>query len=133
MRTPPPRLIKVLVADDARGLRAVIRLVFKPHTDISIVAEAENGSEAVALALEHQPDVIVMDYEMPGLNGVEAAATIRQTLPTTKILMFSANQTQNAMAAALAAGAVGYFNKDASHELPEAVRGVMDGRIYFSG
>lgn len=127
----PP--ITVLIADDARGIRAVIRLALKQHGAISIVAEAQSGTEAVSLALKHKPDVIVMDYEMPGLNGVDATTKILQILPATKIIMFSANQTQTVIDAAFRAGAVGFLNKDASHELADAVRGVMKGRSYFTG
>jgi DNA-binding NarL/FixJ family response regulator len=124
--------IRVLVVDDARGIRAVVRLALKPHADITIVAEAETGLEAVALALEHQPDVVVMDYEMPGLNGVQATAKIIATLPNTKIVIFSASPPQEVQTAGFAAGAMGFVDKEASHDLAAAIRAVFMGQHFVS-
>jgi DNA-binding NarL/FixJ family response regulator len=128
--TPP---IRVLVSDDDRGIRILVRRALERHADITIVAEAENGNDAVALAHEHAPDVIVMDYEMPGLNGIEATAKIVPVLPATKILIFTANPMQQVVDAAFAAGAVGYLHKDSSHELAQAIRGAMQGRFFITG
>jgi DNA-binding NarL/FixJ family response regulator len=125
--------IKVIVADDDRSIRALVRLEFRAHEDIIIVAEAENGQDTVALALEHQPDVIVMDYEMPVLNGIEATAKIKQALPAIKVVLFTSNNTQDAIDAAFAAGAMGFLDKQASGELPTAVRMLVQGRSFFSG
>ncbi len=129
----PTTPIRVLVTDDERSIRAVVRLTLKSHADIIIVAEAHNGHKAVNLALAHAPDVIVMDYEMPGLDGIKATAKIRHVLPTTKVVMFSASHTQQAIDAAFAAGATAFLGKDASHELAPAIRAVVNGRSFVSG
>jgi DNA-binding NarL/FixJ family response regulator len=131
MTAMPP--IRVLVSDDDRGIRILVRRALEGHGDITIVAEAANGNEAVARACEHEPDVIVMDYEMPELNGIEATAKIMPALPATKILIFTASPRQQVIDAAFAAGAVGYLNKNSSHELAQAIRGAMQGRFFVSG
>jgi two-component system response regulator NreC len=81
--------IGVLLADDHTLIRAGLRMVVEAQSDLSVVGEANNGREAVAMAAALKPDVVVMDIGMPSLNGIEAAREIRKTLPDTQIVMLS--------------------------------------------
>jgi DNA-binding NarL/FixJ family response regulator len=125
------QVIKVLVADDDRGVLAVVRLALKTHSDIEIIAEAKNGREAVALAIEHKPDVVIMDFEMPYANGIEATKGILPTLPATRVLLFTANSSQEVIDAAFGAGVTGFLEKSASSELATAIRSVVQGRLFM--
>lgn len=114
--------IRLMLADDHRMLREGLR---RSMTDegFSVVGEAGDGEEAVRLAAELQPDVILMDVSMPDVDGVEATRRIRDLLPDTRVIMLTMHPDQEVVAAALRAGAAGYLVKDCStEEIAEAVR-----------
>lgn len=114
--------IRLMLADDHRMLREGLR---RSMTDegFHVVGEAGDGEEAVRLAAELQPDVILMDVSMPDVDGVEATRRIRDLLPDTRVIMLTMHPDQEVVAAALRAGAAGYLVKDCStEEIAEAVR-----------
>ena len=125
--------IRVLLADDHKMIRAGLRLVLEQSPDITVAGEADDGRQAVALALELKPNVVVMDVGMPNLNGIEASLHVKQALPDTAIVMLSMHSDEGYILRALRAGATGYILKDSAEaDLVAAVRAVADGKSFFS-
>ncbi len=125
--------IRVLLADDHALVRAGFRALLQSLPDMEVVAEAGDGREALRLISLHQPDVILMDIGMPGLNGLEAAAQIIQESPQVRIIILSMHAHEEYVLRALRTGAAGYLLKDAgTTELELAVRAVMRGEMYLS-
>ena len=111
-----------MLADDHRMLREGLRRSMTEE-GFQVVGEAGDGEEAVRLAAELQPDVILMDVSMPDVDGVEATRRIRDLIPETRVIMLTMHPDQDVVAAALRAGAAGYLVKDCStEEIAEAVR-----------
>jgi DNA-binding NarL/FixJ family response regulator len=127
------RKIRVVLADDHKMIRAGLRLVLEQQADVAVAGEADDGREAVALAGELKPDVVVMDVGMPNLNGIEAARQIKQERPETAVVMLSMHSDEGYILRALRAGATGYILKDSAEaDLVGAVRAVADGKSFFS-
>jgi len=125
--------IRVLLADDHALVRAGFRALLQSLPDMEVVAEAGDGREALRLIDLHQPDVVLMDIGMPGLNGLEAAARIIEESPHIRVIILSMHATEEYVLRALRAGAVGYLLKDAgTAELELAVRAVVRGEMYLS-
>lgn len=125
--------VRVLLADDHALVRAGIRSLIEDIEGAAVVAEADNGREAVALARTHKPDLVVMDITMKELNGIEATAQIRQELPGARVLILSMHSAEEFVTRAMKAGAHGYLVKDsAPMELRLAVDAVMRGEVYLS-
>ncbi len=125
--------ITVLLADDHPTLRLGLRVLLDREPDIAVVAEAENGEEALAKVLAHRPDVAVLDCQLPGLAGPEVAREIRQRGLPTRVLALSAYRYEHYIRGMLEAGAVGYLLKEEAPEaIVEAVRAAVQGRGYFS-
>ena len=121
--------IRVLLADDHSLVRRGFRRLLEDEPDLTVVAEACNGVEAVELARSTRPDVIIMDMAMPELNGNQAIIEILKFLPGAAIIVLSMYGESNYVRNALSAGARGYLLKDASHvDLAAAVRDVARGR-----
>jgi len=132
MTTAPPVRIRVLIADDQRVVRDGLSMLVSLIDDVEIVGLACDGTEAVRLAEEHRPDVILMDLRMPGVDGATATAQVRQRLPGTQVLVLTTYSDEAAILAALRAGALGYLTKDASAEQIEAaVRSVYAGQTHL--
>ena len=125
--------IRVLLADDHELVLAGIRSLLQEIQGIQIVAEAHNGREAVALTMEHRPELVVMDISMPELNGIEATIQIKAQLPTTQILILSMHTTEDFVRRAIMAGASGYLIKDSAPlDLKLAVEAIARNEIYLS-
>jgi DNA-binding NarL/FixJ family response regulator len=122
-----------MLAEDHRVLREGLVLLLQAEGDIEVVAEAEEGRQAVALALEARPDVVLMDIALVGMDGIEATREICATAPTVAVLILSAHAQLHLVRAALDAGALGYVLKRAEGQaLRDAVRAGARGQPYFS-
>jgi two-component system, NarL family, response regulator NreC len=127
------RKIRILLADDHQLMRSGIRLMLERESDLSIVGEACDGREAVALAKSLRPDVVVMDIGMANLNGIEAALQVTQNRPEVAIVMLSMHSDESYVLRALKAGARGYLLKDSAEaDLIKAVHAVAGGKSFFS-
>jgi DNA-binding NarL/FixJ family response regulator len=125
--------IRILLADDHTVVRKGLRLLLESHSGFAVVADAPNGREAVALAAEHRPDVVVMDIAMPILNGIEAARQILAKQPHAAVVFLSMHADESYVLRALKAGARAYLLKDsAEHDLIDAVHAVSEGKAFFS-
>ncbi len=123
-------MIRVLLADDQALVRAGFRLLLESAADIAVIAEAANGGEAVALTREHAPDVVLMDINMPEVDGVTATHLIASDprLAATKVVVLTTFDDEKTVFAALRAGASGFLVKDVEpEELLQAVRVVARG------
>ena len=127
------KTIRVLLADDHNLIRAGLRLVVTQQPDFQVAGEAENGRQAVSLAEQLKPDVVVMDIKMPDLNGIEACLQIREALPDTQVVMLSMHSDEAYVLRALKAGARAYLLKDSAEaDLARAIRAAVDGKSFFS-
>ncbi|HEU0119715.1 MAG TPA: response regulator transcription factor [Bryobacteraceae bacterium] len=125
--------IRILLADDHGVVRKGLRFLLSQDAAIEIVAEAEDGREALRLATEWQPNIVIMDIAMPQLNGLDAAAQICKTSPRTAVIMLSMYSDEEFLIRALGAGAKGYLLKDSAEaDVLRAVHAVAQGRTYFS-
>ena len=124
--------IKVLIADDHALLRQGLCRILELEEDIEVVAQAADGEEAVALAKELHPDVILMDINMPGLNGLEATRMIKKVAPESKVLVLTIHDDDEYVFKVIQAGAGGYVLKDVDpSNLAEAIRTVNQGHAYL--
>ena len=125
--------IRVVLADDHALVREGIRHVLDADAAIEVVGEAANGADAVTLALQHTPDVVLLDITMPGENGLRAAARLRDVLPSARILMLSMHDNAEYVREGMRIGTHGYLLKDsAGEELRAAIRAVHAGGTFFS-
>ncbi|MEQ1516861.1 MAG: response regulator transcription factor [Usitatibacteraceae bacterium] len=126
-------LIRVLLADDHALVMAGIRALVEELGNTEIVGQASNGRDAVALAKQHRPDLVIMDISMQELNGIEATAQIRVDVPTAQVLILSMHTTEDFVRRAIRAGASGYLVKDSAPlDLKMAIAAVMRNEIYLS-
>jgi DNA-binding NarL/FixJ family response regulator len=124
---------RVLLAEDHALVRAGIRALLQNLPGIQVVAEANDGREALRLINTHQPDLVLMDIAMAGLNGLEATARVTKEFPTVRVIILSMHSTEEYVTQALRAGAAGYLLKDAAAtELELAVTAVARGETYLS-
>jgi DNA-binding NarL/FixJ family response regulator len=120
--------IKVLAVDDHPLMREGITAVLRNQPDLSVVGEASNGHEALERCRALPPDIVLMDLEMPDMNGIDAIAAIRAEFPATHIIVLTAHGSDSQILRALNAGAVGYLLKDGLRkELVETIRRVHAG------
>ena len=125
--------IRVLLADDHTIVRQGLRLVLDNAPDIEVVGEANNGREAVKIARECDPEIVLLDLMMPEMNGIEAARQISRMLPKCKILILSSYSDEDCARELITEGIAGYLVKQtASQELLQAIREVRKGNVYFS-
>ncbi|HMK09628.1 MAG TPA: response regulator transcription factor [Anaerolineales bacterium] len=128
----PHTPIRVLVADDHRLFRDGLRVLLTSAPDLELVGEAGDGEEVVAKAAAVQPDVILMDLQLPRINGVEATRRILQTQPNVNVLVLTMFEDTDTVLAAMRAGARGYVLKDTDEEaLLRSVRAVASGEALF--
>ncbi|HCL92919.1 MAG TPA: response regulator transcription factor [Verrucomicrobiota bacterium] len=125
--------VTVLLADDHIVVRQGLRALLEAEGDIEVVGEAKDGREAVSLARQTQPEVVLMDVAMPELNGLEATRQIVRELPGTKVLALSSYGNDDYVTQLLEAGGVGYLVKQtAAADLLKAIRQVRKGQVFFS-
>jgi NarL family two-component system response regulator LiaR len=121
--------IRVLLADDHAVVRSGLGAFLLAADDLELIGEAANGAEAVRRCAELRPDVVLMDLQMPEVDGVEATRAIRQRWPETQVLILTSFREEERVQAALVAGAIGYLLKNVTaDELAEAIRAVRAGR-----
>ena len=125
--------IRLVIADDHTLCREGVRTILHTVAGIEVIGEATTGTEVIAQAKEQQPDVILMDIKMPGLNGIEATRQILLSNPQIKILVLTMFEDDDSVFAAMRAGARGYLIKDADQEeLVRAIQAVYRGEAIFS-
>jgi DNA-binding NarL/FixJ family response regulator len=125
--------IRVVLADDHAMVRKGIRDFLEEDASIRVVAEASDGEEAITLVGREQPDIAVLDIQMPRLSGLEAARRVRKEFPNVRVLMLTAYEDEPYILAALQAGVSGYLLKTASSdELVHAVRAIAGGETALS-
>ena len=130
-RTAPP--IRILLVDDHAVIRQALRMLLAAQPELEVVADVENGREAVLAVEKYAPDVVLMDVVMPGLNGLEATRQIRRASPGTRVVMLSGFVDEDQLLDALRAGASGYLIKKSDvSELVLAIQTVHRGNSYFS-
>ena len=124
---------RVLLADDHALLREGLRALLVASPGVAVVGEANNGREAVRLAMELKPDVVLMDISMPDLNGLEAARMLRERLPAAKVIVLSMHSSTEHVYQAFEAGAAGYVLKaSVAGEVKAALAAVRAGQQYLS-
>lgn len=126
-------MIRIVLADDHTVVRKGLRLLLESQPEFKVIGDAANGREAVVLAEENQPDVMVMDVAMPILNGIEAARQICARQPAIAIVFLSMHSDEGYVLKALKVGARAYLLKDsAEYDLINAVKAVSEGKAFFS-
>ena len=125
--------IRILIADDHSVVRQGLKMFLGLDADFEVVAEAANGAEALRLAHEHKPDVVLMDLLMPVMDGITATAAIRRELPETEVVALTSVLEDASVIGAVRAGAIGYLLKDTeSNELRRAIKAAAAGQVQLS-
>jgi len=124
---------RILLVDDHKIMIEGLRVLISNQADMEVVGEAENGRQAVELAMELKPDIIIMDLSMPDLNGIEAIGKIKAGFPDIKSLALSMHSDKRYVSRALSEGAAGYMLKHcAFEELIDAIKAIISGKRYLS-
>jgi DNA-binding NarL/FixJ family response regulator len=127
-------MVRIFLADNRVLIRGGLRALLRVRGDFFICGEADNGIEAVKLAIQAKPDVVTMNVNMPCINGIEATRQIRKSSPNTEILIFTAEGNEDIMRECLRAGAGGYLLKSApDQQIIEAIEALAQHRGYYSG
>ena len=127
-------MTRILIADDHEVVRSGLRAILEAHEGWEVVAEAENGKDAVAKALAIKPDVAIIDYSLPVINGIEATRQIRARLPDAQIMIFTMHDSDVLVGELLEAGARAYLLKsDAKQYLIAAVESLINKKPFFTG
>ncbi|HLV37653.1 MAG TPA: response regulator transcription factor [Spirillospora sp.] len=125
--------IRILIVDDHAVVRQGLRMFLDLDSDLEVIGEAENGQEAVRLAHELLPDVILMDLLMPVMNGIDAITAIKQALPDVEIIALTSVLEDSSVVGAVRAGAIGYLLKDTkADELIRAIKAAAAGQVQLS-
>jgi DNA-binding NarL/FixJ family response regulator len=124
--------IRIVLAEDQTILRQGLRYIIQAQADMTVVGEAADGEEALQVALQTHPDLVLMDIRMPGLNGIDATRALIAVLPETKVVLLTTFDIQEYVFDGIRAGAVGYLLKDAeTHVLLEEIRAASQGGVVF--
>ena len=123
--------MKIIICDDQAVVRDGLELLLGLEKDLQVVGTARDGAEAVELVSQKQPDLVLMDLKMPGMNGIEATRQIRARFPNVKVLVLTTYDDDEWVFDAIRAGASGYLLKDTPREkVVEAIRGTVAGRAF---
>ncbi len=134
-QSPPPEggTIRVVIADDQALFRRAVGTVLQAEPDLTLVGEAGDGEEAVRIAEEHAPDVVLMDVRMPKLSGIEATRRVKQASMTTKVVMLTASEEEEDLFESVKAGASGYLLKDIDPaDVAHTIRQIHAGQSMIS-
>jgi DNA-binding NarL/FixJ family response regulator len=124
--------IKVLIADDHSMVRQGLKQILELESDITVIAQAANGEEAIKLTRECKPDIVLMDINMPGINGLQAIKELKEGKTTSKVIVLTIHQDREYLFKTLQMGAEGYVLKDAEPSvLIEAIRSVFNGSSFI--
>ena len=127
-------MTRILIADDHEVVRSGLRAILEAHDGWEVVAEAEDGKDAVDKAIDTRPDIAIIDYSLPVLNGIEATRLIHARLPAAELLIFTMHDSEALVGELLDAGARGYLLKsDAKQHLVAAIESLADHRPFFTG
>lgn len=134
MTSAPKKKIKVLIVDDHPVVRKGLQSCLAAKDNLKIVGEAGNGAEAIKQTKEQQPDIVLVDMQMPGMDGLALTENLKKESPAAKVLVLSVSSARDAVLRIIRAGARGYVLKDApTDELVRAIESVHAGEAYFSG
>jgi two-component system, NarL family, response regulator NreC len=129
----PMKKLRILIADDHEVVRAGVRAMVENEPDFEVCGIATNGREAVALATELKPDIVIVDMTMPELDGVQVVRQIKRALPQTEMLVFSAHESESIITEVFVAGAKSYIRKtDAGRHLISALRSLQQHKPFFT-
>lgn len=125
--------IKILVVDDHNVVRNGLKLLFQDEEAFEVVADASNGEDALLAVEKYQPDVVITDVSMPGMNGIELTKLIMKDWPEVNVLVLSMHNEDEYVLDSLSAGAMGYIPKDSDEiEIKNAVINISKGKMYYS-
>jgi two-component system response regulator NreC len=125
--------LRILIADDHAVVRFGLKTILSNQEGWQVIGEAKSGAEALALAIQLEPDVVILDINMPGMNGLDALKAIRERLPTTRAVVLTLHASQELVHQIKRFGGKGYVMKsDCDRDLVEAVAAVAAGRTYFT-
>ena len=125
--------IRILIADDHSVVRQGLRMFLGVDPELEVIGEARDGTEAVHLARQLSPDVVLMDLLMPGMDGIHATAAIRREIPDTEVVALTSVLEDTSIVEAIRAGAIGYLLKDTeAHELVRAIKAAASGQVQLS-
>ncbi len=124
---------RIVIADDHEVVRSGLRAIIETHSDWIVSGEATNGQQAVALTLETRSDVLIVDYSMPLMNGLEVSRRLKSLHPRTEVLVLTMHENEELLTQAILAGVRGFlFKSDARKHLISAIEALLDGRPYFT-
>ncbi len=125
--------IRIIIADDHAVVRQGLKMFLQDDEDFDVIAEAQNGSEALALARQLKPDVVLMDLLMPVMDGITAIGHIRREVPDTEVIALTSVLEEASVVGAVRAGAIGYLLKDTqAEELTSAIKAAANGQVQLS-
>ena len=125
--------IRIVIADDHAVVRQGLKMFLEDDTEFDIIGEAQNGSEALALAKQLKPDVVLMDLLMPVMDGITAIGHIRREVPETEVIALTSVLEDASVVGAVRAGAIGYLLKDTqADELTRAIKAAANGQVQLS-
>lgn len=124
---------RILIADDHEVVRSGLRAIVETRLDWTVSGEAGNGEQAVVLALETHPDIMIVDYSMPIMNGLEVSRRLRLAHLGTQVLILTMHESEEFLSEAILAGVRGFlFKSDARRDLISAIEALLEGRPYFT-
>lgn len=125
-------MIRLLICDDQEVVREGLQKILDSDPDIEVIGMAQDGNEAVSMAAEHQPDIVIMDLKMPNMNGIQATRIIRKEHPQIKVLVLTTYDDDEWLFDSIRSGASGYLLKDTPRsDLIKAIKGTLQGHTYI--